>query len=251
MEDLRYIYSVGRVRVLETWLLKKEIFYNLLTADTLEAALKMLTETASYPLDIFNIKDSQGLSLFLEAQTQKLRLLANELFIEPFLSEALVVLTKDLSRSYALILRAKSNFLKDFIRKFIDLYNIKTFFRIGYQGQTAEYLNRSLIDGGYILKSELVKRFGQNLDGLYPQAIKEGIAQIEKAGDFSLLERQIEDYLTDFLRPAKYMFFGPEPIFAFCLAKENELKQLHLILLAKINRLAQTTPQERLTLSYA
>jgi len=239
------------VRVLETHLLKKEIFLSLLNSETLEVALKILIETASYHLDILNIKDSRDINAFIATETQKIHRLAAELFIDPALFEAYVSLKKDVTKSYSLIMETKSEFLKDFIKRFIDLYNIKTALRINYQAGTEALLERNLIDGGYIPGEEFVKPSTSPLLNNYRRIIQEGIAQTEKDGNFAVLERQMEDYLTELMRPAKYMFFGPEAVFGYCLAKENELKRLHLILLAKLNNIPDSEVQERLTLSYA
>lgn len=250
MEDLRYIYTVARVRVLETHLLKKEIFLNMLRADTLETGLKILTETASYPLDILNIRDSEDVNAFINTEMQKLKRMASELFIDTGLFEAFICLKKDLLKSYSLIVETKSQFLKDFIKRFIDLYNIKTFLRMQYRKQPVESLKISLIEGGYIPKTEFVNLFDKSWGEFYRDIIQDGIVQIEKEANFNILERQIDDYLINLLQPAKYMFFGPEAVFGFCLAKENELKLLHLVLLAKINNIPNVKIQERLTLSY-
>lgn len=250
MEDLRYIYSVARVRVLETHLLKKAIFFNILEAPTLDMALRILAETESYGLDILNIKDSQALEAFINTELQKLERLALELFVDHSLFEAYLYLKKNLGESYSLILQTNSDFLKDFIRKFIDLYNIKTILRIQYRKGSLENLKANLLEGGYITKIEFVNRLGKALNGFYRQIIQDGIRQIEKDGNFSVLERDIDDYLTHLMEPAKYMFFGPEAVFGYCLAKENELKRLRLLLLAKINNISRPLIQERLALSY-
>jgi V/A-type H+-transporting ATPase subunit C len=247
MEDLRYIYPVARVRVLETRLLKKEIFLNMLDAESLDIALRILTETASYTLDVLNIRDSIGVGSFIARERKKLENLSQELFVESSLYEACINLTQDISRSYSLVAQTKSAFLKDFLKRFIDLYNIKVFLRLQYQKQSVDRLKAQLLDAGYIPKEGLINLFDRDWEGPYQNVIDEGIAQIKKDGNFAALERQIEDYLTDLLRPAKYMPFGPEAIFGYCLAKENELKRLHLILLAKLNKIPKNQIQERMS----
>jgi V/A-type H+-transporting ATPase subunit C len=248
MEDLRYIYSVARVKVLETRLLKKEIFLNLLQAQRLDTALRILTENPSYAGDI--IQDSGDIDTFMNLEKQKLERQAQELFMDSFLFKALLYLRKDLLQSYALIMQTRSQFLKDFIRRFVDLYNIKTFLRMRYQRSPLENLKINLVEGGYIPKTSFINLFSQGKIDFYTEIIKEGIAKIEKEGDFSILEREMEDYLIRLLKPAKHMFFGPEAIFGYCLAKENELKMLGLILLGKINNISPQQIQERITSTY-
>lgn len=268
MDDLRYIYPVARVRVLEKYLLRKEVFLNLSLSDTLDRVLSIISESANYTSDILGIRDSADINTFINTETQRLEKLAKELFVEPNLFKAYLYLKKDLLKSYSLIMQTKSPFLQDFIKRFIDLYNIKTFLRIAYRRLPIETLKINLIEGGYIPKIEFinpvrelylrneifsngVKRFGKGWDGLYYEVIKDGIEQMEKEGSFSILERQIDNYLMSIMRPARYMFFGPEPVFGWCLAKEKELGLLKLILLAKINNISSSEIQQRLTLNYA
>ena len=56
------------------------------------------------------------------------------------------------------------------------------------------------------------------------------------------LERGIEDYLILFLRKAKYFVFGPEPIFAYVLARRRELSLVRLVGVSKINLIPVTEP---------
>jgi len=268
MDDLRYIYSVARVRVLETRLLRKEEFSNILAAQTLDLALRLVSEIVNYASDILNVRDSDSLGSFINLEMQKLYRLGQELFIDTSLWQAYAYLKKDLSRSYSFIMQSNSEILKDFIKKFIDLYNIKTFLRMNYQKQPAGVLKTNLIEGGYIALQEFinpvrdiylegeqisngVNQFGESWNGGYYQILKDGLEKIENEGSFSILERDIDDYLASILRPARYIFFGPEPIFGYCLAKENELKALRLILLAKINNISGSEIKKRLTLNYA
>jgi hypothetical protein len=118
--------------------------------------------------------------------------------------------------------------------------------RLHYRKASLENLKINLIEGGYIPREEFINLFSQAKIDFYSEVIKEGISQIGKEGDFSVLEREIEDYLINLIQPAKYMFFGPEAIFAYCLAKENELKSLKLIFLAKMNNIPNFEIQERL-----
>lgn len=268
MDDLRYIYPVARVRVLENRLLKKEILLNILAAEKLDLALRIISQTPSYNSDVLNIRDSESLNTFINLELQRLYKLAGELFIEVGLFQAYTYLKKDLSKSHSLIMQSESQILKDFIKRLIDLYNIKTFLRINYQKKPTETLKANLIGGGYIPEAEFINsvrelhlkdqifsnglnQFGKPWEGDYRGLLKDGLVQVEKNGSFSILEHQIDEYLAGLLRPARYMFFGPEPVFGYCLAKENELKSLRLILLAKINNISAPQIQERLTLTYA
>ena len=51
--------------------------------------------------------------------------------------------------------------------------------------------------------------------------------------------------------PAKYIALGPEPVIAYLMAKETEIKNLRIIFTGKINRLPENTIRERLREAYA
>ncbi|HEX30202.1 TPA: V-type ATP synthase subunit C, partial [Candidatus Poribacteria bacterium] len=54
----------------------------------------------------------------------------------------------------------------------------------------------------------------------------------------------------DYIRPAKYVAFGIEPLIAYLIAKEHEVKLIRIIMIGKINQLSMDSISERLREPY-
>ncbi len=67
------------------------------------------------------------------------------------------------------------------------------------------------------------------LSSIYGQSLKEGLAEWKASGSWALLDRDMDNYLCAALSGAKYLSMGPEPLCAFLLAKENDLKNIRLL----------------------
>ena len=55
-----------------------------------------------------------------------------------------------------------------------------------------------------------------------------------------------DNYLISFLKRAKYVVFGLEPVVAYLLARENEVKMIRMIMIGKLNGLATDLLRSRL-----
>jgi V/A-type H+-transporting ATPase subunit C len=55
-----------------------------------------------------------------------------------------------------------------------------------------------------------------------------------------------DDLRVEYLNRAKYIPFGPEPLVAYVLGRENEVKSLRIILAGKVNGLSDQEIGERL-----
>ncbi len=53
-----------------------------------------------------------------------------------------------------------------------------------------------------------------------------------------------------YLRRAKYIVFGPEPVFAYVLAKKRELNLLRLVGVGKINQIPADLLKRRISETY-
>lgn len=129
--------------------------------------------------------------------------------------------------------RIKSRILKDFLRREIDLFNVKIYFRIrGEEGKEADF-----IPGGLIplrrFKISNEDKFVKSIDDLEEQAeFKHLEEQVEKEGLLSL-ELAARRILFEILEKAQNKILGIEPVFAFWQAKVEETKLIHKILTLK------------------
>jgi len=149
-------------------------------------------------------------------------------------------------------------FLRDHVRRRIDLGNIKIFVRARYQGLSAEKLKVRLLEGGFIQKKEFIDRFalaslelGEIRDASpYRELWEKGLAALSERETFVPLERGIEDFLMNDLRRARTIIFGPEPVFAYGQAKRRELSLVRLLGVGKMNSVPAELLQERISETY-
>ncbi len=131
------------------------------------------------------------------------------------------------------IKKVKSKALDDFLRREIDLFNVKTYFR--FQDQELEqevFIPDGLIplekfrikDGDKLI--EAITDFHERalLKSLKSGAEKEGVAS---------LEREARKILLDLVSQMERRIMGVEPVFAFWQAKVLETKLIHRILTLK------------------
>jgi len=134
----------------------------------------------------------------------------------------------------------KSVFLLGLFRMQIDLVNIRTMLRI----KIAQRDYRGVfLDGGYVE----TERFSHGLDiGLeaigalffatpYYEVVQAGANYLASNKSFLKIEQQCEEHLTGFLKSTVQVAAGAQPIIAYLLMKENEIRTVRLILTAKKN----------------
>ena len=119
-------------------------------------------------------------------------------------------------------------FLENFLKMQIDFLNIKNFPDI-------------FIPGGR-LKKEIFKQDRAN--------IEKKVLFFYPALDFANPEKTMDNLLINYVRKAKTHSFGIEPLIAYLFAKEEELKNIKLILLGKLNNIDPSTIKKNLRETY-
>jgi V/A-type H+-transporting ATPase subunit C len=136
--------------------------------------------------------------------------------------------------------RLRSVFLLGLFRIQIDLTNIRTMLRL----KLAESEYRDVfLEGGFIELERFKKALGAGYESQgqlffvlpYSQVVETGAAYLASDKSFLRLEQQCEDYLTGFLKTTDQITAGPQPVVAYLLMKENETRNVRLILTAKRN----------------
>lgn len=80
----------------------------------------------------------------------------------------------------------------------------------------------------------------------YQEIVEGGCHYLAANKSFLKLEQLCQEYLTDFLRSTSQITAGPQPLIAFLLRKENEIRTVRLILTAKKNGLDNRLILDRL-----
>ena len=152
---------------------------------------------------------------------------------------------------------ARVDFLKGYLLRRIDLTNIKTAMRL--KRSRTGVIRWAFLPHGSVGPRLLLEAVREPWDAFGPKfsttdygvVVEEGLRQLEAKGTLTDYECLVDEYLLEYLRRAKYVPFGPEPILAYLLAKELEGRLVRLIMVGKINNLPKETIKERLCDVYA
>ncbi len=150
--------------------------------------------------------------------------------------------------------KSKNEFLINYIKKFIDIYNIKLFCRIKSSNKERKDFELGFIKNGSIPIQKFKTAFKASLTDFaetmkntsYGKILEIGIKQYEEEKSFLFLEKEAENYLTNTIKSAKLIPFGPEPLIAYFLAKENNALIIRMILIHKMNQIDPEEIRERL-----
>lgn len=148
-------------------------------------------------------------------------------------------------------------YLDKYINSIIDLNNIKTLLRVKKQQKNVNFLLDSLVPGGTIDEKKYRAMFLENTEnipnhvlGQYNSIVKEGVISFINTGSVSLFEKLIDNYLMKFIKEAKLITKGLEPVLAYMYAKESEIKQVRTIMVGKLNNISKEVIRERLRDGY-
>lgn len=142
----------------------------------------------------------------------------------------------------------------DYVAYEIDKFNLLGLMRAKKQGKEPRFMEDLLASGGEIPREDLLAMFGESYDNIVRKfrnykigpALKRGMDAFSATGRLGEMERQMENGLIAIVKPAKQVVFGPEPLFAYVVAKERENKLLRIIMVSKINNIQPDRIRERL-----
>ncbi|GAH03400.1 unnamed protein product, partial [marine sediment metagenome] len=136
----------------------------------------------------------------------------------------------------------ESVFLLGLFRIQIDLTNIRTMLRLKF---TKSEQRGVFLEGGYLELERLRDGLDVDYEALgslffvtpYYEIVQAGASYLASDKSFLRAEQRCENYLTEFLKTTIQITAGPQPIIAFLLMKESEIRTVRLILTAKRNYL--------------
>lgn len=146
----------------------------------------------------------------------------------------------------------KSTFLTELFRMRIDITNILTMLRLKF---TEMDLREAFLEGGYLEPDLLLHGLDVDYDAMsslfyptpYANIFDSGINYLVNEKSFLKLERHCEEHVNGYLNLAmRQITAGAQPVIAYLLLKEYEIKMVRLILTAKRNLLDSRLVTDRL-----
>ena len=130
-------------------------------------------------------------------------------------------------------------FLTEFFRLKIDLENIRNLVRCQKFGVDFE---KVFLEGGTIDVKTFLGVMGEPVEVIssmvsiknYNSVVEEGLKEYDTTGDLTVYEKLTENFLIEYLRKAKMVTLGIEPLLGYILAKEREVMHVRLILIGKL-----------------
>jgi len=149
--------------------------------------------------------------------------------------------------------------MEKYLKTLIDLTNIKTLLRVKSQNKGRDFLNEALISGGNLDNDRLNTLYADSVENLpgrlsftdYESTLRTGIEEYLRTGSLGALEKNMDNFIINFMKRAKYITFGIEPVLAYLYAKENEIKLIRIIMVGKLNNVPPEVIRERLRDNYA
>jgi len=144
-----------------------------------------------------------------------------------------------------------SVFLQSLFRTQIDLNNIRTMLRL----KLAERDDRNLfIEDGFVETERFIHGLDIGYEALgplfyatpYHGVVEGGVGYLTREKSFLHLEKDCEDHLMGFLRTTGSLASGPQPVIAYLMMKENEIRTVRMVLTGKKNNLETKLLLERL-----
>ena len=151
-----------------------------------------------------------------------------------------------------------SPFLRDLADYIIDITNIRMFIRARALNRSWDFIGKLLLDGGTIDREVYHRNCDRTAESFaedirktrYGDAVRKGLELVKSGKNSSGLEKTLDDLLMSFIRSAKLVTIGVEPLIAYLFAKDTEIRNVRMIMTGRINNLPADMIRERLRDSY-
>ena len=256
---LDYAFAVGRVRVLEKNLVSGVVFREAATEKDVTSAMKMIFDAGRFLDEMTEVRNSEDLDLFLANEERQLLKTLSEIFFETELLRMMKHETRAPVTAFSIAKKLGYPFISDYFRHRIDLGNLKIFIRAKYLALAKERVANSFSIGGFYSPDLLLDNYALSYTEIaeklhftpYRKLWEGAVEAFENKETFVELERRLEDYLIRYLKRAKYIVFGPEPLFAYGVARRRELGLIRILGMGKLNHVPSEILRERLGETYA
>lgn len=148
---------------------------------------------------------------------------------------------------------SKSRFLMGLAALSVDLANVKALLRTRTKGWRAPQAEALLLSGGTLSAVELMK--------LYPSALPEIAEALSKRGPFKGVSAErivdlgsydvlADDLVVRYLKRARMVATGPEPVIGYVMARQAEVMMLRMLLIGRVSGVPTEVLRSRLRERY-
>ena len=146
----------------------------------------------------------------------------------------------------------RSTFAVSIVRLRIDLGNIRTMLRLKMAGREEE--TSFFIPGGFVDTEKCVQGLEAGYEAIpalffatpYYELLETAIPYLRSEESFLKLEKECEDFVKGFLKTSRSIAAGPQPVVAYFLMKEAEIRTVRMMLTGKKNGLTAKLLLDRL-----
>ena len=147
-----------------------------------------------------------------------------------------------------------SPFLQGIAEYMVDMTNIKMFIRARSLKKSWDFIKKLLLDAGTIAEEVYFKNSSGTPEDFieairstrYGDAVQKGWELVRSGKNSSGLEKALDDLFMSYIRGAKLVTMGVEPLIAYLFAKEAEIRNVRMIMTGRINNLPADMIRERL-----
>ena len=149
-----------------------------------------------------------------------------------------------------------SSFLQGYAALLIDAVNLRAVVRARRLGRGADFLRQVVLDGGTIPAADLLASGGEELARLFRGSPLARAAELGGAlsaagsGSLTEFERMCDDGVMDYLRQARRVPFGEEPVIGYLCARQAEATAIRTVMSGRLAGLDGETIRGRLRRTY-
>lgn len=148
--------------------------------------------------------------------------------------------------------RQKSTFMLSLVRLRIDLNNIRTMLRLKMADR--EDQTQFFLPGGFVDTAKYSQGLDTDYEAIgalfyatpYCELLEASIPYLRSEKSFLKLEKECEDFIKGFLKTSCDVAAGPQPVVAYFLMKEAEIRTVRMMLTGKKNGLTPKLLLDRL-----
>ena len=155
--------------------------------------------------------------------------------------------TVDSIMAHTLTSYMENSFLNNYYKLWVDLTNLKIILRLLFLEKYQDLIDFAVLPGGNIGKDKIRKakiESPSSTEDFYRGTICSSL--LEWKDSFSVLERESEKLLISYLKSVAFEAIGIEPVIAYLLLRENEIRNLRVIFVGKTSGVGEDLIKERL-----